>query len=71
MVLNQQLNAINTSSVVFARGIEGNDGTPGIVLQNISNEDLQLLLTFFTGNSEINADVYQEYTNLAPRSRFR
>ena len=55
------IDAINTSSVVFARGIEGNDGTPGIVLQNISNEDLQLILTFFTGNSEQNADVYQEY----------
>lgn len=55
------IDAINTSSIVSARGIEGNDGTPGIVLQNISSEDLQLLLTFFTGNSEINADVYQEY----------
>ena len=55
------IDAINTSSVVFARGIEGDDGTPGIVLQNISNEDLQLILTFFTGNSEQNADVYQEY----------
>ena len=55
------IDAINTSSVVFAKGIEGNDGTPVIVLQNTSNEDLQLILTFFTGNSEQNADVYQEY----------
>ena len=54
------IDAINTSSIVSARGIEGDDGT-GIVLQNISNEDLQLLLTFFTGNSEINSEVYQEY----------
>ena len=55
------IDAINTSSIVSARGIEGNDGTPEIVLQNISSEDLQLLLTFFTGNSEINSEVYQNY----------
>ena len=55
------IDAINTSSIVSARGIEGNDGTPGIVLQNVSSEDLQLLLTFFTGNSEINSEVYQNY----------
>lgn len=55
------IDAINTSSIVSARGIEGNDGTPGIVLQNVSNEDLRLLLTFFTVNSEDNPEVYQNY----------
>lgn len=54
--------AINTSSTVFAKGIDNGDGSSGIVLQNITNEDLQLLFTLYVPEgSESTADVYQEY----------